>query len=400
MNYLSGKKILLGVTGSIAAYKACELVRLLVKHGAEVQVVMTDAATHFIGEATFEALTRKKVLKDLWEKSAGAIAHIDLVDWADLIVIAPATANFIAKLSNGICDDLLTSTVAARKSDLMIAPAMNTFMWNNPANLRNVRYLSEWPGITFLGPEAGIQACGDQGKGRLREPADLCEDILKHFYPKLLGGKTVLITAGPTFEPVDPVRGLTNRSSGKQGFAIAEMAARAGASVLLVAGPVNLPTPAGVERFDIETAEQMKDKVFELICLRHPEVFIAVAAVADYRPVHEVSSKIKRENTVFKSIELTENEDILKMVGALPDKPLTVGFAAETENIEENAKSKLVRKNADMIIGNSASAINSDVNTAIFVTSHGSQHLPCQTKQDLSQQIIIKVAELLKKESQ
>lgn len=397
MNILKGKKILLGVTGSIAAYKACELVRLLIKSEAEVQVVMTEAATHFVGEVTFEALTRKKVFKEMFDSTNTTIAHIDLVDWADLIVIAPATANFIAKLSTGICDDLLSSLCAARKTPLVIAPAMNTFMWNNPANLENVKKLQDRKGISFSGPASGVQACGDEGRGRLKEPSGILEDIKRLFYPKTLAGKKVLITAGPTFEPLDPVRGITNSSSGRQGFSIAEACSRQGAEVLLVSGPVHQNTPEGVERFNVTSAEEMMDVVLKLIMENEPDVFISVAAVADYRPAKYFDKKIKKEETCETySLELTKNPDILTLVGHLPNKPLCIGFAAETNNVIENGKNKLVRKGADLIVANPASAINSDSNNAVFITSDSVEELGLRSKEDLADKLAAKIDLLLK----
>lgn len=397
MNILKDKKILLGITGSIAAYKACELIRLLVKREAQVQVVLTEAASHFVGEVTFEALTRKKVAKSMWESSNSTIAHIDLVDWADLIVIAPATANFIAKLSSGICDDLLSSLCAARKTPLIIAPAMNTFMWNNPANLENVRKLQSWPGISFSGPASGIQACGDEGKGRLKEPKGIIEDITKVFYPKSLEGKKVLITAGPTFEALDPVRGITNFSSGKQGFEIASACSRHGAHVFLVSGPVNLETPEGVERFNVTSAEEMKDRVLRLVKETKPDVFVSVAAVADYRPAHFSVQKIKKElSSDNYTLELTKNPDILSIVGHLEDKPICVGFAAETNDVIENGKRKLLSKGADMIVANPAAAINSDSNDAAFISSDKVMLLGQGSKEDLACKLVEEITRLLK----
>ena len=373
MHILKGKKILLGITGSIAAYKACELIRLLVKNQAEVQVVLTEAASHFVGEATFEALTRRKVAKNMWDSSNSTIAHIDLVDWADLIVVAPATANFIAKLRNGICDDLLSSLCAARKTPIIVA------------------------GVSFSGPEAGIQACGDNGKGRLKEPAGIAEDIIRSFYPKLLSGKKVLITAGPTFEALDPVRGITNSSSGKQGYSIASACSRYGAEVLLVSGPVHQQTPAGAVRFNVTSAEEMKNCVIQLLEEEKPDVFISVAAVADYRPAHFSDKKIKKENSSDSySLELTKNPDILSLVGHLESKPLCIGFAAETNDVIDNGRLKLQRKGADLIVANPANAINSDSNDAVFITKDSLKTVGPGSKEALADTLVLEINRLLK----
>lgn len=397
MHILKGKKILLGITGSIAAYKACELIRLLVKNQAEVQVVLTEAASHFVGEASFEALTRRKVAQNMWDSSNSTIAHIDLVDWADLIVVAPATANFIAKLRNGICDDLLSSLCAARKTPIIVAPAMNCFMWDSPANLENVEKLQSWPGVSFSGPEAGIQACGDNGKGRLKEPAGIAEDIIRSFYPKLLSGKKVLITAGPTFEALDPVRGITNSSSGKQGYSIASACSRYGAEVLLVSGPVHQQTPAGAVRFNVTSAEEMKNCVMQLLEEEKPDVFISVAAVADYRPAHFSDKKIKKENSSDSySLELTKNPDILSLVGHLESKPLCIGFAAETNDVIDNGRLKLQRKGADLIVANPANAINSDSNDAVFITKDSLKTVGPGSKEALADTLVLEINRLLK----
>lgn len=343
-------RVLLGVTGGIAAYKSAELVRGLRARGCEVQVVMTPGAKEFLGAATLQALSGRPVRDDLWDEAAeAAMGHIELARWADVVLVAPATAQCIARLAVGLADDLLSTLCLATDAPIYLAPAMNRLMWANPATQANCATLAS-RGITLLGPGVGDQACGETGPGRMLEPAELIAAILDAgSRSTLLAGKTVMITAGPTREPIDPVRYLTNRSSGKMGFAIAQAALRAGARVRLVCGPVNLPTPAGVERIDIETAEQLHAAVHDHLAGCH--VFIAAAAVADYRPEHCPDRKIKKTDEKM-TLCLQRAPDTLASVAALGQRPFTVGFAAETHEVERYARQKLEKKRLDMIVAN------------------------------------------------
>ncbi|HRE17521.1 MAG TPA: bifunctional phosphopantothenoylcysteine decarboxylase/phosphopantothenate--cysteine ligase CoaBC, partial [Rhodocyclaceae bacterium] len=333
---LQGKRIVLGVTGGIAAYKAAELTRLLVKAGAEVHVAMTASATHFVGAVTFQALSGRPVFTDQWDASMpNGMAHIDLSRQADCILVAPASADFLAKLAHGAADDLLSTLVLARDCPLLVAPAMNRQMWQSPPTQRNVAQIIA-DGVTVLGPAAGEQACGEIGEGRMVEPEDLLEALLTFFTPKTLVGRKLLMTAGPTFEAIDPVRGITNLSSGRMGFAVAEAAVRAGAEVTLVAGPVSQPTPAGVTRIDVKSALDMHAAVMARAAAA--DIFIGVAAVADYRVGNAAGQKLKKDTGGIPPIELVENPDILAEVAALRAKtgkgPFCVGFAAESQNLE------------------------------------------------------------------
>lgn len=359
MTDFNNKKVILGVCGGIAVYKSAELVRLLIKQGAEVQVVMTRAALEFVSALTFQALSGREVRSDLFDRDAeAAMGHIELARWADLIVLAPATANSIAKITHGIADNLLTTLCLASKAPIVIAPAMNQQMWYSEATRNNIEILSRRNNIALCGPENGEQACGDTGPGRMAEAIDVlgcCATQLAESAscdspePRPLAGKRVLITAGPTIEDIDPVRYVSNRSSGKMGYAIARAAQLKGAEVLLISGPVALPAPDDVALTLVRSAQQMHAAVFQEIA--DIDIFIATAAVADYRPENKVSSKIKK-NTDKLSIELIKNPDILADVAALTDKPLTIGFAAETNNLEHYAVDKLKRKNLDMIAAN------------------------------------------------
>jgi len=326
---LAGKKIVLGLTGGIACYKAAELTRALIKAGASVQVVMTQAATQFITPVTMQALSGKPVYTDQWDaRIANNMAHIDLSRNADAIVIAPCSTDFISKLAHGGCDDLLSTLCIARPAHvrLLVAPAMNVEMWQNPATQRNVVQLQA-DGIALLGPDTGAQACGENGMGRMLEPAQLLELIIASFQPKILTGKHVLLTAGPTFEPIDPVRGITNLSSGKMGYAIARAARQAGANVTLISGPTALDAPLGVQRIAVQTAQQMHDAV--LAHVSDQDIFIAVAAVADWRVTNASAQKLKKEGgTDAPALEFAQNPDILAIVAALPKRPYCVGFAA------------------------------------------------------------------------
>jgi phosphopantothenoylcysteine decarboxylase/phosphopantothenate--cysteine ligase len=376
---LLGKHIVLGLTGGIACYKSAELVRLLTKAGATVQVVMTEAAQAFITPVTMQALSGRAVATSQWDaREPNNMAHINLSREADAILVAPASADFMAKLVLGRADDLLSLMCLARPRErcpLLIAPAMNREMWSHPATQRNVQTLRD-DGTLLLGPDSGDQACGEVGDGRMNEPADLVADLIAFFQPKLLKGQRLLITAGPTFESIDPVRGITNHSSGKMGFALARAAAEAGADVTLVAGPVHLPTPRGVRRIDVMSALQMQDAVLPLAS--EHGVFIATAAVADWRPASLSQHKIKKEGKkVAPTFELTENPDILAAVAALPQAPYCVGFAAESENLLEHARAKLLRKRIPLIIGNLGPAtFGHDDNALLVVDAHSERQLP------------------------
>ena len=347
---LRGKRIALGITGGIAAYKSAELIRLLIKQGASVQVAMTEAATHFVTPTTFQALSGNRVFVDQWDTSAAnSMAHINFSREADVVLVAPASANFLAKVAHGIADNLLTTLTLARNCPLLVAPAMNRQMWSNPATQRNVATL-RGDGVVVLGPATGEQACGEIGDGRMIEPEEILEELIAHFQPKLLKGCKVLMTAGPTFEAIDPVRGITNLSSGKMGFAIARAAHEAGAEVTLVSGPVSLPTPSGVKRIDVTSALEMHAEVMKLAATQ--TVFIGVAAVADYRPKNAYPQKAKKDGAPPPVIELVQNPDILAEVAALPQPPLCVGFAAETQNLADYADKKRRAKKIPLIAGN------------------------------------------------
>jgi len=391
---LKGKKILLGMTGGIAAYKAAELTRLMVKAGADVRVAMTEAATRFVGTATMQALSGQPVWTDLWDsRVSDAMGHIELSRDRDLILIAPASADFMAKLAHGYADDLLSTLCVARRCPLMVAPAMNVEMWQNAATARNAETLRA-DGVAIVGPASGGQACGEMGMGRMTEPADILADVQFFFQPKRLQGKRVVVTAGPTEEPVDPVRVLTNSSSGKMGYAVARAAHEAGANVTLISGPVSLPTPAGVARVDVRTAREMFDAVKK--DAKRADVFIAVAAVADYRVKNPSAQKIKKGNGAPR-LELEENPDILAWVAALPKPPFCVGFAAESENLAENAKAKLAKKKLPLIAANLApETMGRDENTITLYDAKGQHPLGRGPKLDLARRLIEHVAQKLK----
>ena len=388
---LTGKKVLLGVTGGIAAYKAAELARLLVKRGADVRVAMTEAATRFITPTTLQALTGQPVWTDLWDpRVSDAMGHIELSRDRDLIVIAPATANFMAKLAYGLADDLVSSLCLARRCPLVVAPAMNVEMWQNPATQRNAAKLRE-DGVAFAGPAAGDQACGEVGLGRMLEPADIAAEIEAQLGPKALSGKRVLVTAGPTEEPVDPVRVLTNTSSGKMGYAVARAAHEAGARVTLVSGPVSLATPQGVERIDVRTAHEMFEAV-KKAALRS-DVFVSVAAVADYRVKDPSPRKIKKVNGKPVSLELIENPDILAYVAGMKKAPFCVGFAAESEDLAKNAAAKRAKKKLPLIAANIAQdAFGADENAIKLFDAHGEHDLGRGPKLELARKLIAHVA--------
>ncbi len=388
---LSGQKIVLAVTGSIAAYKSCELLRLLIKRGAEVSVIMTEAAQRFVTPLSFQALGAKRVYTGDWEQDNCAIPHIEATKEASLLLVAPATANILAKAAQGLADDLLSAAILAARCPVAYAPAMNTFMWHNQATQRNVTQLTQ-DGAIFLGPASGEQACGDIGSGRMLEPEDLIELLQGAFSPRLLDRCRVLITAGPTYEPIDPVRGITNLSSGKQGFAIAKAAALAGAEVTLIAGRCDLKTPAGVKRIDVTTALEMYDAVMQQVS-QH-EIFISVAAVADWRVANASDHKIKKEYAGKPELIFEENPDILASVAALENPPYCVGFAAETDNLIDNARAKLYRKNVPLIVANLVSdAMNQDTNAVVFVEREAATPLAKATKEHIAQALIAKIAQ-------
>ena len=388
---LHGKRIVLGVTGGIAAYKAAELVRLLGKAGAEVQVAMTEAATHFVTPVTYQALSGRPVFTDQWDaRMPNAMAHIDLSRQADAIVVAPASADFLARVANGLADDLLTTMVLARDCPLLVAPAMNRQMWENPATRRNAAQLLA-DGVKVLGPASGEQACGETGAGRMLEPEEILEEVVAFFTPKVLAGRRVLITAGPTFEAIDPVRGITNLSSGKMGYALARAAQQAGAAVTLVSGPVGLAAPQGVERVSVDSALDMHGAV--MARAGAADIFIAVAAVADYRVANVAGHKLKKDQGGIPAIALVENPDILAEVAALKDGPFCVGFAAETQNLEEYAQSKRRKKNIPLIAGNLIhEGFGGDDNRLVLFDDAGIHPLTPAPKAVLARQLIDHIA--------
>ena len=396
MSRLNNRHIVLGITGGIAAYKAAELVRRLKERGALVHVVMTDAAREFITPLTLQALSGNPVHSSLLDPEAeAAMGHIELARWADLLLVAPASADFIAKLAHGQADDLLSTLWLACQSKKAIAPAMNQAMWADPATAANMDTLRA-RGIAIFGPGAGEQACGDVGLGRMLEPGELADLSESQFESRLLDGKRVLITAGPTREAIDPVRYISNHSSGKMGYALARAAADAGASVTLISGPVTLATPAGVERVDVESAQAMYDAV--LARSAQSDLFIGCAAVADYRPATAVEQKIKKQADEM-TLTLVRNPDIISAVAARADRPFTVGFAAETQNVLSYARDKLERKGLDAIIANDVSvagvAFNSDQNEVTLVTAAGEEALPRMGKQQLADALIAHLAQQL-----
>ena len=387
---LLGKKILLGVTGGIAAYKAAELTRLLQKQGATVQVAMTEAATHFVGAVTFQALSGQPVFTDQWDaRMANNMAHIDLSREADVVLVAPASADFLAKVAHGQADDLLTTLVLARDCPLLVAPAMNRQMWENPATQRNAATLAA-DGITLLGPACGDQACGEVGAGRMLEPAEIVEDLIAFFQAKPLAGKRVLLTAGPTFEALDPVRGITNLSSGKMGYALARACAQAGAAVTLVSGPTGLACPRGVLRVEVSAALEMQREV--LARAGESDVFIGVAAVADYRPAAPSAQKIKK-NAAAMTVELVKNPDILAEVAALPRPPFCVGFAAESHDLATYAEGKRVNKKLPLVVGNLISdGFGGEDNTVVLFDAAGAHPLATASKTEVARSIVAAIA--------
>jgi phosphopantothenoylcysteine decarboxylase/phosphopantothenate--cysteine ligase len=392
MSEFQGKRIVLGVTGGVAAYKAAELVRLLVKAGAEVDVVLTAAGAQFVGAATFQALTGRRVWQALWdERMDNGMAHIDLTRGAAALLVAPATADFMAKLAHGFADDLLSTLCLARDCPLLVAPAMNRQMWENPATRRNVAQLRA-DGISVLGPAHGEQACGEFGDGRMLEACELFDDLSFALQAKPLAGRRVLLTAGPTFEALDPVRGLTNSSSGKMGFALARACADAGAEVTLVAGPVTLATPRRVRRIDVQSALQMRDAVMRTVVGQ--DIFIAVAAVADYRPRNAAEHKIKKGSANV-TLELEVNPDILAEVAARSDAPMCVGFAAESRDLATYAEGKRVAKKLALVVGNLVQdGLGGDTNAVTLFDEHGSHGLPPADKSEVARGIVEHIVRL------
>lgn len=398
---LANKKILLGVTGGIAAYKSADLVRRLQDAGASVQVVMTPAAQEFITPLTLQALSGNPVHTQLLDPEAEAgMGHIQLARWADLVLIAPATADFMARLAQGMGNDLLTSICLATKAPIALAPAMNQGMWHNAATQANLECLIERKVIVF-GPAEGGQACGDVGPGRMLEPLQLVDAAAGLFTPGSLAGKTLVITAGPTREAIDPVRYLSNHSSGKMGYALAEAAAEAGAKTILISGPTQLKTPARVTRIDVTSAQEMYEA--SMAAAPDCDLFIAAAAVADYRPAQVASQKLKKGAEDSITLTLVKNPDIVASVAALPRRPFTVGFAAETDQLLEHARAKLQRKKLDLVIANNVGdtqiGFNSDDNAVTLVDNSGVQALSQRSKTQLARELIAILAGRLDKHS-
>ncbi len=391
---LQGKRIVLGVTGGIAAYKAAELVRLLGKQGAEVQVAMTEGATHFVTPTTYQALSGRPVFTDQWDaRMPNAMAHIDLSRQADCIVVAPASADFLARAAHGLADDLLTTMVLARDCPLLVAPAMNRQMWENPATQRNVAQLAA-DGVTILGPASGEQACGEVGAGRMLEPEEILEAVTAFFVPKVLAGRKVLMTAGPTFEAIDPVRGITNLSSGRMGYAVARAARQAGAAVTLVSGPVGFDAPQGVDRVNVRSALDMHGEVMARAAAA--DIFIGVAAVADYRVANAAEHKLKKDDGGLPQIALIENPDILADVAALPNGPFCVGFAAESRNLEAYAQAKRRKKKIPLIAGNLIQdGFGGDDNRLVLFDDRGTHPLAPAPKSVLARQLVEHIAQLI-----
>ena len=394
---LQGKHIVLGLSGGVACYKAAELTRELVKAGASVQVVMTEAAERFITAVTMQALSGRPVYTSQWDvRQPNNMPHIEFTREAHAVLVAPASADFIAKLAQGRADELLSLLCLARpieRCPLLLAPAMNREMWAHPATQRNVTQVRA-DGAQVLGPAAGDQACGEVGDGRMLEATELCDALVAHFQPKLLAGRSVLVTAGPTFEPIDPVRGITNHSSGKMGFAIARAAVEAGARVTLVAGPVQLPTPAGVRRINVQTAQQMLDAVMPEAPAH--DIFVATAAVADWRPADAAEQKIKKDGIgAVPPLQMVLNPDILASVARLPagQRPWCLGFAAESEDLLVHARAKLYGKGVEMIAANLGPAtFGRDDNAITLVDAAGEQALERADKLTLARQLVQVIA--------
>ncbi len=403
---LAGKRIVLGLSGGIACYKAAELTRELMHQGASVQVVMTEAAQAFITPVTMQALSGQTVATSQWDaRQPNNMAHINLTRGADAILIAPASADFIAKLAQGRADELLSLLCLARplgagdqRVPLLLAPAMNREMWAHPATQRNVAQVRA-DGASILGPGSGEQACGEVGDGRMLEASELRDELISAFQTKCLAGKKILITAGPTFEAIDPVRGITNLSSGKMGFAIARAAREAGAEVTLIAGPVGLSTPRGVQRIDVQSARQMHAAVMAGLsgAARSIDIFVATAAVADWRAAQATDQKIKKDGSgAAPSIAMTENPDILADVARRPDRPYCVGFAAESHDLARHAREKRLRKNVPLMVGNLGPAtFGRDDNSLLLVDEEGERELPKADKLSLARALVAEVARRL-----
>jgi phosphopantothenoylcysteine decarboxylase/phosphopantothenate--cysteine ligase len=400
---LKGKKIVLGLSGGVACYKAAELCRALTKEGAGVQVVMTDAATHFIGQVTMQALSGRTVYTDQWDgRIPNNMAHIDLTRDADAILVAPCSADFLFKLAHGATDDLLSTLCLARPHHvpLLVAPAMNVEMWEKPPTQRNVDRL-RLDGVCIFGPAAGSQACGETGMGRMLEPNELLEELVASFQPKLLQGKRVLITAGPTYEAIDPVRGITNLSSGKMGYAVARAAREAGAEVTLVSGPTALDTPHGVRRIDVQSAQQMLNAVMAGVEGQH--VFIGVAAVADWRVENASTQKLKKDGSGAPQLQFAQNPDILAAVAgrtSLSGWPYCVGFAAESENLIEYGAAKREKKGIPLLVGNIGHhTFGQDENSIVLFDDDGHTVLPQAGKLQLARQLVSEIAKRLEQRS-
>lgn len=388
------RRILLGVTGGIAAYKSPDLVRRLIERGAEVQVVMSRGAQQFVTPLTFQAVSGRPVRTELWDEAAeAAMGHIELARWADAVVIAPATAEFLARLTHGFADDLLSTLCLATAAPITVAPAMNRQMWANAATQANVRTLKE-RGVRFLGPASGEQACGEVGAGRMLEPVEIADELFVHKSTGgVLAGLKVVITAGPTRERIDPVRFITNRSSGKMGYAVAEAARAAGAKVVLVTGPVQIPAPRGIESIQVESAEQMLQAVQQNI--GGADIFIAAAAVSDYRCGEVACQKIKKTGDTL-TLSLARAPDVLATIGKSESPPFLVGFAAETENVERNALIKLTAKNLDMIAANQVGeglGFDKDDNALTVYWHGGKQELTLTSKAALARQLVEVIAQ-------
>ncbi len=394
-SFPADRRLLLGLTGGVAAYKAAELARLFIQDGLDVQAVMTESALRFVGVATLQALTGKSVLTGLWDSSiAGGMAHIDLSRNVNAILVAPASADFIAKLAHGLADDLLSTLCLARDCPLLVAPAMNRQMWENHATRRNLATLQH-DGITILGPASGMQACGETGMGRMLEAQEIADMVHAFFQPKLLQRKRVLITAGPTYEAIDAVRGITNLSSGKMGYAIARAALEAGAEVILISGPVCLRPPAAAKFISVVSARDMLEAVKNEI--PHIDIFVSVAAVADYRVKNANRQKTKKTGENI-TLELTTNPDILDYAATLHAPPFCVGFAAETENLEKNAEAKRYKKKLPLLVANLAQdAIGSDESALTLFDDSGQHHLPKAPKVEQARYLIRHIALLHKK---
>ncbi len=395
MQRLTNRQILLGITGGIAAYKSAELTRNLRAAGADVRVVMTPAATEFITPLTLQALSGNPVHLHMLDAEAEAgMGHIELARWADLILVAPATADFMARLATGQGNDLLSTLCLASDAPLCLAPAMNQAMWRDTATQHNAALLSE-RGVQLFGPGVGEQACGDTGPGRMLEPMEIAQRTAEQFDAGLLTGKTVFITAGPTREAIDPVRYISNHSSGKMGYALAQAAADAGATVKLISGPVNLAEPARMQRVQVDSAEQMLAASLEGI--EQCDIFIAAAAVADYRPTAVAEHKMKKGKEEVMELHLVKNPDIVATVANHAQRPFTVGFAAETRDVLQYARGKLARKKLDLIIANDVSrsdiGFNSDQNAVTVISAEQELELPCTPKRQLASQLIRLIAD-------